>query len=59
MTWLESNEPSYLLYTSGTTGKPKSIQRDVGCYAVAMALSIRTVFDIAPGQVMFSTSDVG
>ena len=57
--WRESSESSYLLYTSGTTGKPKGVQRDTGGYAVALALSMRTVFDVGPGQVMFSTSDVG
>ena len=57
--WLESNEPSYTLYTSGTTGTPKGVQRDTGGYAVALAASMKNIFQAQPGETFFCTSDIG
>ncbi|HNT40566.1 MAG TPA: propionate--CoA ligase [Rubrivivax sp.] len=57
--WVESTHPSYTLYTSGTTGRPKGVQRDTGGYAVALAASMKHIFCGRAGETYFSTSDIG
>lgn len=56
---VDATHPLYILYTSGTTGRPKGIVRDHGGHAVALQWTMRNIYNVEPGEVMFTASDIG